>query len=156
MLRPVHLIVRRLIVHVTAKIVLPQPSIGTRLRVVILQIVASVVLLNVKIAHRRGTVLIVPPSMIAQIAVDVRSVTVIRVLVGALMIAARRVVTMLMLHLRNVANSHRVLNAPTAPVMTICRFSARLAQTQRHGVHAPSSRMTIALSVVATSPQARL
>jgi hypothetical protein len=124
------LIVRRLIVRVMAKIALPQRSIVTRLHVVISQIVASVVLLHAKIAHQLVTVLTVLPSMIVLIVVAVRlaaRVTVIRVQPGAVTNVPRRVVNMLMLLLRNVVNSHRVLSAVIVPVMTTCRFSAQRA-----------------------------
>ena len=112
-----------------AKIARPQHSIATRLRVVISQIVASVILRHVKIAQH-VLVLIVRPSMIVQIVVAVRlaaRVTVIRVQRGAALIAARRVVNMVTQRLRNVANSHRVLSAPTEQAMMICRSSAQRA-----------------------------
>jgi len=158
MLRHAHLIVRRLIARVMAKSALLPTLVVTRLRVVISRIVVSVVLRHVKIAHQLVTALIVRPSMIVRIGVRVRSVarvTVIRVRPGAAMIAPLRAVNMLTQRLRNVANLHRVLSVPTAPVMTTCRFSAHRAQTQRHVVRVPSSRTTIALSVAATSPQAQ-
>lgn len=131
MLRHAHLIVRRLIARVMAKSALLPTLVVTRLRVVISRIVVSVVLRHVKIAHQLVTALIVRPSMIVQIVrigVRVRSVarvTVIRVQLGAVMIAPRRVANMLTQHQRNVVNSHRVLSAPTVPVMMICRFSAQ-------------------------------
>ena len=143
MLHHAHLIVRRWIVRVMAKIALRQISIVMRLRVAILPVVASVVLRRVKTAHQPVMVLIVRPLLSAVIAViaviaapTVRSVavTVIRVQRGAAVIALRRVVNTLMQHLRNVANSHRalsvlsvptVLSAPTVPATTICRFSAQ-------------------------------
>jgi hypothetical protein len=68
--------------------------------------------------------------MIVLIVVAVRlaaRVTVIRVQPGAVTIVPRRVVNMLMLLLRNVVNSHRVLSAAIVPVMTTCRFSAQRA-----------------------------
>ena len=123
-----------------AKIARLQLSIVTRLRVVISLIVASVQSarsLLVKIAHLRVTVLIVQPSMIAQIVqivqigVGARSlaarVSVIRVQLGAAMIAARRGVNTVMQCLRNVVNSHRVLSAVIVQSMTSCRFSAHHA-----------------------------
>ena len=167
MLRHVHLIVRQLIVHVIAKIEtlgLPQPSIVTRLRVVISPIVASVVLRRVKIARVavRVLALIVLLSMIVQIVrigVGARSaaaqVIAIRVQLGAAMIAAHHVVNMLTQRQRNVVNSRRVLSVQIVPFMTICRFSARRVPTQRREVHVPSSRMTTVLSAVVTSPQAQ-
>lgn len=136
MLRHVHLIVRRLIVRVMAKIEtlgLLQHSIVTRLRVVISLIAVSVVLRRVKIARQLVTVLIVLPSMIVQIVrigVRVRSAaqaTVIRVRLGAVMIAPRRVVNTLTQRPRRAVNLHRVLSVATAPVMMICRFSAQRA-----------------------------
>ena len=136
MLRHVHLIVRRLIVRVMAKIEtlgLLQHSIVTRLRVVISLIVASVVLRHVKIAHPLVTVLTVRLSMIVQIVrigVRVRSaaqVTVIRVRLGAAMIAPRHVVNMRMQRRRNVVNSHRVLSVVIVQSMTSCRFSVQPA-----------------------------
>lgn len=120
-----------------AKIARLQLSIVTRLRVVISLIVASVQSarsLLVKIAHLRVTVLIVQPSMIVQIVqigVGARSlaarVSVIRVQLGAAMIAARRGVNTVMQCLRNVVNSHRVLSAAIVQSMTSCRFSAHHA-----------------------------
>ena len=101
------------------------------------------------------------------VAATVRSVaarvTVMRVRLGAAMIAALlatamvppHVANMLTQRLRNVVNSHRVLSALIVPVTMICRFSAQRASTQRHVVHAPSSRMTTVPSVVATSQQAQ-
>lgn len=133
MLHHVHLIARQLIVRVMVKIEtldLLQHSIVTRLRVVISLIVASVVLRHVKIAHQLVTVLTVRPSMIVQIVVVVRlvaQVTVIRVRLGAVMIAPRHVVNTLMRHQRNVVNSHHVLSALTVLVTMICRFSAQRA-----------------------------
>ena len=160
MQRHVHLIVRRLIVRVMAKIALLLTLVVTRHRVVILLIVANVALLRGKIAPH-VLVLTVLLSMIVQIVrigVRVRSaarVIVIRVQPGAAMIAARRVVNILTQHQRSVANSRRVLSAPIVPVMTTCRFSAQPAWMPHRVVHAPSSRMTTALSAVATSPQAQ-
>ena len=136
MLHHAHLIVRRLIVRVMAKIAHRQTSIVTRLRVVISLIVASVVLLLVKIARQRVTALIVLLSRIVQIVhivrigVRIRSaaqVTVIRVRLGAVMIAPRRVVNMRMQRRRNVVNSHRVLSVVIVQSMTSCRFSAQRA-----------------------------
>ena len=136
MLRHVHLIVRRLIVRVMAKIAtqgLPLTLVVTRLRVVISLIVASVVLRHVKIAHPLVTVLTVLLSMIVQIVrigVRVRSaaqVTVIRVRLGAVMIVPRHVVNMRMQRRRNVVNSHRVLSAVIVLVITTCRFSVQPA-----------------------------
>ena len=136
MLRHVHLIARRLIVRVMAKIAtqgLPLTLVVTRLRVVISLIVASVVLRHVKIAHPLVMALIVLLSMIVQIVpigVRVRSaaqVTVIRVRLGAVMIAPRRVVNMRMQRRRNVVNSHRVLSVVIVQSVTSCRFSAQPA-----------------------------
>ena len=131
--RRVHLIVRRLIVRVMAKIEtlgLLQHSIVTRLRVVISRIVASVVSRHVKIARQLVMALIVLLSMIVQIVVVVRlvaQVTVIRVRLGAAMIAPRRVVNTQMQRRRNVVNSHRVLSVVIVQSMTSCRFSVQPA-----------------------------
>jgi hypothetical protein len=127
MLRHVHLIVRQWIVRVMPKIARLPISIVTRLRVVILQIVVSVVLLRVKIARQLVMALIVLHSMIVQIAVAVRLVTVIRVQLGAVMIAARRVVNTVTQRLRNVVNSHHVLSVVIVQSMTSYRFSAQPA-----------------------------
>ena len=162
MQRRVHLIVPQLIVHVMAKIARLQLSVVTRRRVVILLIVASVqnaLLRHVKIAQR-VLVLIVLRSLSAVIVVPiVRSVaaraTVILVQLGVVQTVPHRAVNMLMPRLRNVANLHRVLSAPTVPVTTTCHFSAQRVWSQRHVVRVPSSRMTIALSAVATSLRAQ-
>ena len=133
MLHPVHLIVHRLIVRVMAKIARLPTLVVTRRRVVISRIVASVVLRRVKIARPLVTVLIVLLSMIVQIVrigVRVRSaaqVTVIRVRLGAAMIALRHVVNMRMQRRRNVVNSHRVLSVVIVQSMTSCSFSAQRA-----------------------------
>lgn len=149
----------QVIVRVLAKIARLQLSVVKRRRVVILLIVASVVSRPVKIAHR-VLVLIVLRSLTAVIVVPiVRSVaaraTVTLVQLGVVQTVPHRVVNMLMQRLRNVANLHRVLSAPTVPVTTTCRFSAQHVSSQRHVVRVPSFPMTIALSVVVTGLQAQ-
>jgi hypothetical protein len=135
-------------------------SIVKPLRVVILLIVVSAALLHVKIGLQHATVQIVRPLLIevtvliAVLAPSAAPVTVIRVRHGAAMIAQRRVVNTRMQRQRSVVNLRRVLSAATAVCAMSCRFSAQPASMPHLVVHAPSSRMTTALSVVATSPQA--
>ena len=133
-LRHVHLIVHQWIVRVMAKTETLEPLrrlIVMRLRVVNSPIVANVRLHRVKNVHPLVMVLIVLLSLIEVIVVAARSVlarvTVNRVQPGAAMIAPRRVVTMVMPHLRNVVNSRRVSSAPTVRATMICRFSVQHA-----------------------------
>lgn len=173
----VHLIVRRQIVRVMAKIAPLQRSIVTRHRVVISQIVVSALTPRVMIAHRRASALIALPLLIVAtvvvmvitptvalvttpiVALAAAQVTVIHVQPGAALTAPllvtamvpQRVATMLTLLRLRAVSLRLVSSAVIARLMTICRFNAHRAWMPRRVVRVQSFRMTIVPSAAVTS-----